>query len=407
MNELTMPSRLKNLTSSPFLFWALSVSFVLFQFFIQLSSGVVIHAIMLELKLSALSAGLLSSIYYYAYTTLQIPVGMLFDRANSRYLIVSNLFICSLGCLLFSQAEHLPSLMLSRLMIGTGSAFAFVGLSHVLRQHFELSQFGFMIGLSETLSFLVTVLFMLMVGTLIHDIRWRALMLDASFIGAILTVLCAVFLPQKDRPKTPKASVFGDLINLCRNPVAWVNGLFIGLGFTLVTVFGAMWAIPFLTLKAQTSVQIASVIDAMLFLGVGLSCPLFGFLEQRFSNRNWLLCFSYLLTTLLFLSILFTPTKQPMFLGILCFFTGLSSGAYMLGYTVANEIGSDALSTSTGFANTLAMITAPLFQPLVGYVLDYHHDGLFQVKDYQVALLIIPACLLLGAGLSLWLPKKR
>ncbi|STO33654.1 hypothetical protein [Legionella bozemanae] len=57
--------------------WLVGVFFLLFQFFLQLSSGIVIGAIMHEKHLTAFTAGLLSSAFYYVYTTMQIPVGLL------------------------------------------------------------------------------------------------------------------------------------------------------------------------------------------------------------------------------------------------------------------------------------------------------------------------------------------
>ena len=70
--------------------WLVGVLFLLFQFFLQLSSGIVIGAIMHEQSISALTAGLLSSAFYYVYTSFQIPVGLLFDRYNTRILLSFN-----------------------------------------------------------------------------------------------------------------------------------------------------------------------------------------------------------------------------------------------------------------------------------------------------------------------------
>ena len=126
-----------------YLIWASGVSFVLFQFFIQLSSGVVIGAIMHEQNLSGFMAGLLGSALYFLYTTLQIPVGVLFDIKSTRFLFTINPIICGIGCFIFSYANTLTLLFIGRLFIGTGSAFAFVGLSHLLRSFFPLRSFGF------------------------------------------------------------------------------------------------------------------------------------------------------------------------------------------------------------------------------------------------------------------------
>lgn len=81
----------------------------------------------------------------------------------------------------------------------------------------------------------------------------------------------------------------------------------------------------------------------------------------------------------------------------------------MLAFTIANELAPpESLSACTGFTNTLAMLSAPLLQPLIGYFLD-HFKGdtnLHALNDYQLALLVIPAALILASLLSQCLPDK-
>ena len=81
----------------------------------------------------------------------------------------------------------------------------------------------------------------------------------------------------------------------------------------------------------------------------------------------------------------------------------------MLAFSIANELApKEALSTCTGFTNTLAMLTAPLLQPTVGYLLDNinPHQLQYQLNDYQWALTTIPAGLLIASFLVFFLPEK-
>ena len=55
--------------------WFVAAAFTLFQFFLQLSSGVMIDALMKSFSLAAFGAGILAGSYYYIYTALQIPAG--------------------------------------------------------------------------------------------------------------------------------------------------------------------------------------------------------------------------------------------------------------------------------------------------------------------------------------------
>ena len=80
----------------------------------------------------------------------------------------------------------------------------------------------------------------------------------------------------------------------------------------------------------------------------------------------------------------------------------------MLAYSISNELTEPHLqSTATGFTNTLAVLSAPLLQPLVGYLLDRVNDtGNYNLLDYQKALLIVPVSLLIASALVFFLPEK-
>jgi MFS family permease len=395
---------------SQIIIWLVGVSFLLFQFFLQLSSGIIIGAIMYEEHLSALTAGLLSSAFYYVYVSFQIPVGLLFDRYNTRTLLYGNAALCAFGCFIFAGAHSLPYLFLGRLIIGAGSAFAFVGLSQVLREHYPLKHYALMIGLSETLGFGVTVLGMIGMGTFITHLGWRFFITGAGILGLLIAALCWKFIPNS-QPIVPVPHHKGkQFILILKNKLAWVNGFFVCLEFSVITVFGALWAVPFLQLKLDCSLRTSSVLTSMILLGAGLSCPLFGKISTHLSKRKPIIHFSCLSTALLVLLCLFIPTHNILLIGLLMFFIGLCCGAYMLAFTIANELAPpQSLSTCTGFTNTLGMLSAPVMQPFVGYLLDAlsGNKGTHTLRDYQIALLIVPLALVCASVLALFLPEKK
>lgn len=363
-----------------------------------------------EQNLSALMAGLLSSSFYYVYTTFQIPVGLLFDRYNPRWLLAGNAILCALGCFLFASGHSLSMLFLGRLIIGAGSAFAFIGLSHLLRLYFPLKQYAFMIGLSETLGFTVTVFGMIGMGFFISSLGWRYFIYSAGVLGLIIGLLLWKVIPDQ-KPKTiAHPPYLGQLIPILKNKLAWINGLFVFMEFSVVTVFGAMWAVPFIQLKLHCDMKMASLLTSMILLGAGLSCPILGLLSSYFSKRKPLIHASCLSTAGLLLIILYTTTQNAFIIGALMFSTGLCCGAYMLAYSISNELApQESLSTCTGFTNTLAMMSAPLLQPLIGYILDTisNKPDSYTLSNYQTALLIIPLALVLASLLVHFLPEKN
>ncbi|OGV25602.1 MAG: hypothetical protein A3F18_08145 [Legionellales bacterium RIFCSPHIGHO2_12_FULL_37_14] len=361
------------------------------------------------MTLSAYEAGFLASAYYYVYATLQVPVGMLFDKKSVRMLLTLNALICSIGCISFAYSNSLVGLTVSRLIMGTGSAFAFVGVAHILRVHFEVKEFGFMIGLSETLAFLATVIFMFIMAIIKGQVLWRSLMFYSGICGLIITLFCFFLLPKEPPASHSEYSVLAALGKLCLDKVAWFNGLYIGAGFGVITVFGAMWAIPFIQLKTGCNIKIASVVDAALFLGAGFGCPLYGKLELYTKSRKWMMFLAYFITAILFLLTLFAATTSIITMSILMFAIGIISASYIVTFNIANEIAPPkAASTSAGFTNMFGVLTAPLLQPFIGYLLDsYKHGSKYTLIDYQISLLVIPISLLIAAVLGFYLPEKE
>lgn len=390
--------------------WLIGVSFVLFQFFLQLSSGVIIGAIMHEMALSALTAGLLSGAFYAVYTTLQIPVGILFDRKSTRSLLAINALVCSMGCFVFGFSDSLVGLFVGRALIGAGSSFAFIGLSHLLRQHYPLKQFAYMIGLSETLGFIATVIGMVTMGALVTTWGWRCFINTAGTLGLLIAYLCWTCVPDSNKPQIMAQPHHGkQLIQILSNGKAWINGIFVGLSFTVVTVFGALWAVPFIQVKLNCGLKQASAVSALFFLGTAVGCPLFGWLSAHLKKRRPLILSSCISTALLLLLLLYLPTQNVIIIMVLMFLIGLCCGAYMLAYTIANELApASSLSTCTGFTNMLAVISTPLLQPLVGYLLDaFTQTDVYTIGDYQIALIVIPVSLFIACILVFFLPEKH
>ena len=85
---------------------------------------------------------------------------------------------------------------------------------------------------------------------------------------------------------------------------------------------------------------------------------------------------------------------------------GMLSSVYVYSYSYAKDImPPEVQSTTMGFINTLCVGTVPIFQPLIGYMLDvaqrwHGHVSDYTVADYQIALAVMPVTLLIAAILA-------
>lgn len=409
-NTQQFDTSIKRLSTRTYAIWFVSVSFALFQFFLQLSSGVILSTIMTEMNLNAWLVGLLGSSFYYVYTIMQIPAGMFFDYYNPRILITVSASVCALGCIFFAAGNTFNTLLLSRLLIGAGSSFAFIGLSHILRFCFPLKLFALLLGLSETLAFIITALGIANLSQIIHLWGWRMLMIDAGFIGLVISLSAWLIIPKNmNTSSTSVVPKQGHLVRLFSNPYLWLNGVYVFLGFITITVFGAMWAVPFIQMKLQCSLHQAAQIDAWLFLGAALSCPLAGFLSAQLKTHQPITVSSAFFTALLIWFTLYTNIQYIVIYNVLMFLIGFFCGGYMLAFSICNDlVNLQQRTTATGFTNTMAMLSAPLLIPLVGYVSDHVTSrGYSALTAYQAGLSLIPVCLMIAGILALFLPNRH
>jgi MFS family permease len=402
--------------STAWLIWGCSAIFVIFQFFLQLSSGVIVQDLMQSFAINALGAGILSSTYYYVYVILQTPAGILIDRYGPRRLLMGGALFCAVGCWLFATAKPLAMAELGRLFMGAGSSFAFVGSLFIISQWFPAERFALMVGIAETIGMVGSLFGNIFLASLLHDFGWRNCMMGAAILAALISIICGLFI--RDRPKnqlainqaaiTNDTHFFQSAWTLLKNPNAWFNGLYSGLLFSLVTVFVALWGIPFLVKVHDMSITFATVIVSSMFFGLALGCPIVGLLCARIKNRRRFLVISALLCAGLLSVLLYDTNLSILSTIIIMLLIGFFSSSYVINFAIANEIAPpNATSTSIGFTNALSVITAPLIQPLVGGLLHLSHKWHaptagteYTVFDYQIALGLLPFGLLVAAVLA-------
>jgi MFS family permease len=408
---------------APWLIWGTASAFVLFQFFLQLSSGVIVTDMMHSFALNAFSASLLISSYYYIYFILQTPAGLLIDRYGSRLILTLGSLFCGIGCLLFALTHNFATAEWARLAMGTGAAFAFVGEMHLIREWFPSHRFSMMVGYAETLGMIGTIVGSILLAKLVQTAGWRDCMLGAGFIAIAISLASWIFIKDNPLNHAMRREQSGHiqfrerLMGVISKPAAWVNGAYLGLMFAPITVFSALWGIPFLKNTLHTSLTVTTSIDSLLIAGAGIGSPIYGALYTYTIKRYRPLMFiGAVLSFILMSIILFAPPHSVWLMGLLLFLLGMTCSSYMLSFGVANHIAPPyAKNTSIGFVNAWCVVTAPILQPVVGMIMDkmarshghITHVGhavttSFTRGDYQIGLSVLPLACLMSAVLALW-----
>ena len=168
---------------------------------------------------------------------------------------------------------------------------------------------------------------------------------------------------------------------------------------SIVTVFNALWGIPFLQHVYHLSLFSSTVIVSLVMLGVACGSPLYGALVIRYSCRRLMLFGS--LCSFVFISCFFYVPHLPIvILCLLSFVSGLSGANYLLSFTIVKRhLPESVQGTAMGFTNMLIMMMPIFFQPLMGFMLVHYHS-LGYVRSYHYAMIVLPLATLVAAGLS-------
>lgn len=299
--------------------WSVSAAFLLFQFFLQLSSADIVGGLMESFSLNALGAGLLASVYYYIYVTLQAPAGILMDRFGPRLLLSLGALICGLGCWIFATAEHLTWAVIGRMTMGLGAAFAFVGSLNLISRWFPINRFAIMVAVAETLGMFGAMFGGTLLAHLVLHFGWRASIQGAAILGVIIGVL--IWLIVRDSPPgtvpapRPEIDFWKDIKMLINNRVVWVNGIYSGLMFAVQTVFIALWGVQFMQIAHGVSLTMAAFICNLVFIGVCIGGPVLALLDGKLACRHIITIGGALATALLISLILYFP-QMPV--GMVC-----------------------------------------------------------------------------------------
>ena len=277
-----------------------------------------------------------------------------------------------------------------------------------------------MLAILEMIGMFGTLLGGLFLAELVQHLGWRVCVLGAGGIAAALAVL--LWMIVRDAPTNvvsirsrPKGSVWGDLKALTKNKIAWINGVYSGLMFSVVTVFVALWGIPFLEVEHHLSLTMSVLVSNLIFVGIAIGSPVIGWLDSRFDQRRAILVGGALISAVL-LSVLIYIPALPMFLVVsLMLLLGFVCSTYILNFVVANEIATPhTRSAGIGFINTLCVGVAPIMQPLIGFLLLLFSNHVlgsgatdYSVDEYQGALTVMPLVLLLAAWLAKYIPGKK
>ncbi len=370
---------------------------VLFTYLIMASQrtapGLITDQLMKDFGVTASTIGLLTSVQFLVYTSLQIPMGILADRFGPNFFLIVGAALTGLGTIFYSFSTHEFVLFFSRLLIGIGDATIWVNMVLILAQWFHKKEFVRLIGFAGMTGSLGFLLATVPFATMILLFGWRIIFLAAGFLLCLCGVLLYVVLVTSPRRIFPEeqAAVIEEvqrektavlLRRICLNRQAWalffchfgVVGGYVG--------FISSWAVPYgLDMYGMTRSGASQLIMIGL-IGALIGAPLTSGIASRLATIKMPYIVVHISVLLSWLTFLLCKGQPSFFLLIVLFFMiGFGYGASALTFAAVRQ--SFPLAESgivSGFANTGGFFSAALLPMIFGYVLDISgrlEDGYF------------------------------
>ena len=392
--------------------------FYCYQFLIRVSPNTLNQEFMLSFGVDALGFGIIVAFYNWAYSGLQIPLGITLDRINIKFLLPLSPILCGSSCLIIANVHDPIYASIARFMAGMGSACGFIGTVKVASLVLPTRKIGIAIG--------ITILF----GTfgaglggqpleyISTKYGWRNIMTILSVVGLGLSVLIyfalsSVLVDMKQKSiKSDSERPITDIKNIIFTPQILLLALYGMLMYTPISLLGEVWGSKFVENSYGLSHHTALISITVMFLGAGIGGPVIATIAELVGSRKKVMIVASFLAFILYCVLLYTDvldSKTKIYVAM--FFAGVLYAAKALTFALACEIMPRRISgLATAYLNMAVMGAGVIFNPIVGYLLDKFYTGPIDVEyinyskhEYSIALSILPIAALLSFVVSIFL----
>lgn len=372
-------------------------------YFHRMAPGVVAADLMQAFHTSGAALGSLAAMYYYIYTAMQIPAGVLADTLGSRLGVALGCLVAGGGSVLFGLAETFEVAALGRLLVGLGVSVVFVGLMRSNTQWFSERRYGSISGLTLFLGNIGSILAAGPLAVLLTVTSWRNVFAGMGVLSLGIALLAALFvrgrpedagLPSvrelEGKPPHPGRHRHWllDLRGVLTTAAVWPS-FFVMFGVTgSLFAFAGLWGVPLMRDVFGLDRTGASLYTTAALAGLALGCFLMGWLSDHLGRRKPVIAGACALSVLAWLALALLPWS-PGWTGLALYaLLGFAAGGFVVGYAAAKEVVAPGVAgMAIALVNTGLFLGAAILQPAFGWALDLTWDGTLAdgVRRYAMA----------------------
>jgi MFS transporter, ACS family, D-galactonate transporter len=245
-----------------------------------------------DLHLGPESKGVLLSAFFWSYTMMQIPIGLMADRMNLLWVYAGAFALWSLAQGLTGLAGSLMVLILLRVLLGFGESIYLPGGNKIVSLLFRRSERGLPSGFFDSGTRFGLVLGGLAIPWLLVRYGWRDAFVLVGILGLIWLVPWFIAFPSKLAKKAERQTEAPGMQARPRFKLAHFDRNLLGvcLGFFCFDYFWYLmltWLPDYLYEARHFDIIKAGLFSAMPYAVFGVCQPLGGWIADRLISRGW------------------------------------------------------------------------------------------------------------------------
>jgi predicted MFS family arabinose efflux permease len=229
-----------------YLAWAAVAIAYAIAFLQRVSPQSITQNFMADFSTDAAGVAMLASSYFWGYTLMQIPAGLLVDRYGVKRVVLSSMAASSFGSAAFALAPNLLDVFAARLIVACGDALVFTALLKLVALSFKDERFGIMSGISQVSGYVGGVMATTPLAAAVSGFGWRACFLFIACVG-VANLAFASFVLKAD-PAARSSKTLRGVLAASRQSLSqlahWGCAMTFASHFAVVTTLSGVWGIP-------------------------------------------------------------------------------------------------------------------------------------------------------------------
>lgn len=399
--------------------WFCGALFYFYEFIIQVSPNSMSELMMSRYNIGIDKFGLLTGIYFWSYSIMQIPAGILLDKYGPRIILSIASLLLGACCLMLSIVPNFNFALIARCIVGIASSFASIGCLKIVSNWINPRYFGLFTGLTVTVGMIGAIVGQQILSDFINVYDWKPTMIYLGYIGVIISIIFLLLV--RDGPKSYQSSIItpslklllNKILNTIKNKQLWMVAIYGTLMFSPSIIIVSFCGKMFFQTKFFVSSSEASYLCECILWGWIFGGPIGGAISDKIGLRVPVIKISALVSLICITLIIFRQFESMEDIKITLFIFGFFSAGFLPSFAIIKEISSNEISaTSLGFMNMINTIGISIGQPLVGYLIHTNsYDTLnisgnnYTLESYQYALVLLPIMILISLIMTLFIKE--